>query len=211
MIPRDCHGPLRGLAMTSLTAGSMREGFLQSFPNREARKKSARAEDERFFVEARFGKRRRTLCTPNFQTDELAENIRHPPQRISSEFPQQGSSEEISKSGEREIFRRGEVWKAQAYFVYSKPSKPMNWQKISGICRKKTSSGFPNREARKKSARAEGERFFVEARFGERRNTLCISSSPNRWIGGKAPASAAEDFFRVSPKKERGAAIAETE
>ena len=77
----------------------------------------------------------------------------------------------------------------------------MNWQKISGICRKKTSSGFPNREARKKSARAEGERFFVEARFGERRNTLCISSSPNRWIGGKAPASAAEDFFRVSPKK----------
>ena len=48
--------------MTSLTAGSMREGFLQSFPNREAQKKSARAEGERFFVEARFGERRNTLC-----------------------------------------------------------------------------------------------------------------------------------------------------
>ena len=26
----------------------------------------------------------------------------------------------------------------------------------------------------------------------------------NRWIGGKAPASAADDFFRVSPQKRKG-------
>jgi len=192
MIPRDCHGPLRGLAMTSLTAGSMREGFLQSFPNREARKKSARAEGERFFVEARFGERRNTLCissSPNrwiggkapasaaedffrvfptgklgrnqqerlardfssrrglgnagvlcvlqtFQTDELAENIRHLPQRISSEFSQQGSSEEISKSGGREIFRRVEVRGTQEYFVYFKFPEPMDRRKSSGIRRR---------------------------------------------------------------------------
>ena len=211
MIPRDCHGPLRGLAMTSLTAGSMREGFLQSFPTGKLgrNQQERRARD---FSSRRGSGNAGILCVLQaFQTDELAENIRHLPQRISSEFSQQGSSEEISKSGGREIFRRGEVRGTQEYFVYSKPSKPMNWQKISGICRRGFLQSFPNREARKKSARAEGERFFVEARFGERRNTLCISSSPNRWIGGKAPASAAEDFFRVFPTKERGAAIAETE
>ena len=204
MIPRDCHGPLRGLAMTSLTAGSMREGFLQSFPTG----KLGRNQQERLardFSSSRGLESAGVLCVlQTFQTDELAENIRHLPQRISSEFSQQGSSEEISKSGWREIFRRGEVWGTQAYFVYSKPSKPMNWQKISGICRRGFLQSFPNREAQKKSARAEGERFFVEARFGERRNTLCISSSPNRWIGGKAPASAADDFFRVSPQKRKG-------
>ena len=149
MIPRDCHGPLRGLAMTSLTAGSMREGFLQSFP-----------------PEGKLGRN---------QQEQMAR-----------------------------VFCRVEVWKAQAYFVYSKPSKPMDRRKSSGSCRRGFLQSFPNREARKKSARAEGERFFVEARFGERRNTLCISSSPNRWIGGKAPASAAEDFFRVFPKKRKG-------
>ena len=183
--------------MTSLTAGSMREGFLQSFPTgklgRNQQKRLARD-----FSSSRGLESAGVLCVlQTFQTDELAENIRHLPQRISSEFSQQGSSEEISKSGWREIFRRVEVWKAQAYFVYSKPSKPMNWQKISGICRRGFLQSFPNREARKKSARAEGERFFVEARFGERRNTLCISSSPNRWIGEKAPASAAEDFSEL--------------
>ena len=117
-------------------SGICRRGFFQSFPNREARKKSARAEDERFFVEARFGKRRRTLCTPNLQTDELAENIRHLPQRIFSEFSQQGSSEEISKSGGREIFRRGEVWGTQEYFVYFKFPEPMDRRKSSGIRRR---------------------------------------------------------------------------
>ena len=41
------------------------------------------------------------------------------------------------------------------------------------------------------AARAFGERFFVGPRFGERRRTLCTSSFPNRWPGGKAPAKAA--------------------
>ena len=180
MIPRDCHGPLRGLTMTSLTAGSMREGFLQSFPTG----KLGRNQQERLardFSSSRGSGNAGILCVlQTFQTDELAENIRHLPQRISSEFSQQGSSEEISKSGGREIFRRGEVRGTQAYFVYSKPSKPMNWQKISGICRRGFLQSFPNREAQKKSARAEGERFFVEARFGERRRTLCTPNLPNR-------------------------------
>ena len=35
------------------------------------------------------------------------------------------------------------------------------------------------------SARAFGERFFVEARFEKCRNTLCISNFSNRWIGKK--------------------------
>ena len=183
----------------------MREGFLQSFPPEGKLGRNQQERRARDFSSSRGSESAGVLCVlQTFQTDELAENIRHLPQRISSEFSQQGSSEEISKSGGREIFRRVEVWKAQAYFVYSKPSKPMNWQKISGICRRGFLQSFPNREARKKSARAEGERFFVEARFGERRNTLCISSSPNRWIGGKAPASAADDFFRVSPQKRKG-------
>ena len=71
-----------------------------------------------------------------FQTDELAENIRHLPQRISSEFSQQGSSEEISKSGGREIFRRGEVWGTQEYFVYFKFPEPMDRRKSSVIRRR---------------------------------------------------------------------------
>ena len=61
------------------------------------------------------------------------------------------------------------------YFVYLKLSRPMDRRKIPGIRRRGFLQSFPNREARKKSARAEGERFFVEARFGERRNTLCIA------------------------------------
>ena len=136
MIPRDCHGPLRGLAMTSLTAGSMREGFLQSFPTG----KLGRNQQERrarVFLSSRGLESAGVLCVrQSFRTDESAEKLRHPPLRISSEFSQQGSSEEISKSGGREIFRRGEVRGTQEYFVYSKPSKPMNWQKISGICRR---------------------------------------------------------------------------
>ena len=38
----------------------------------------------------------------------------------------QGSSDSISKSGWREIFWQGEVWKVQLYFVYYKLSKPMD-------------------------------------------------------------------------------------
>ena len=189
--------------MTSLTAGSMREGFLQSFPTGKLGRNQQERRARDFSSRRGLGNAGVLCVLQAFQTDELAENIRHLPQRISSEFSQQGSSEEISKSGGREIFRRGEVWGTQAYFVYSKPSKPMNWQKISGICRRGFLQSFPNREARKKSARAEGERFFVEARFGERRNTLCISSSPNRWIGGKAPAAAAEDFSEL-PIRRKG-------
>ena len=78
-----------------------------------------------------------------FQTDELAENIRHLPQRISSEFSQQGSSEEISKSGGREIFRRGEVWGTQEYFVYFKFPEPMDRRKSSGIRRRGFLQSFP--------------------------------------------------------------------
>ena len=37
-----------------------------------------------------------------------------------------GSSELINKSGWREIFWQGEVWKVQLYFVYYKLSKPMD-------------------------------------------------------------------------------------
>ena len=73
------------------------------------------------------------------------------------------------------------------------------------------------REALIQSARADGARFFGKARYGKRRNTLCtrkghaasvrrqsrqrlrnISSFSYRWIDEKAPASAADDLFRVS-------------
>ena len=47
-------------------------------------------------------------------------------------------------------------------------------------------------------ARADGARFFVKARFGRRRNTLCISSFSNRSIGGKDSSSAAKDHSEVS-------------
>ena len=146
MIPRDCHGPLRGLAMTSLTAGSMREGFLQSFPNREARKKSARAEGERFFVEARFGERRNTLCISSSPNRWIGGKA---PASAAEDFfrvsPQKGSSEEISKSGWREVFCRVEVWKAQAYFVYVKLFKPMNRRKSSGSRRRGFLQSFPQK------------------------------------------------------------------
>ena len=63
-------------------------------------------------------------------------------------------------------------------------------------------SGFPkNREALAGLSRADGERFFVESRFGKRRCTLCTSSFPGRWIGGKYPASAARSSLRVSQKQ----------
>ena len=54
------------------------------------------------------------------------------------------------------------------------------------------------REALIKSSRVDSEIFFVKPRFGKRRNTGCLSSFPNRKIGGKDSLSAAEDFFRVS-------------
>jgi hypothetical protein len=47
-----------------------------------------------------------------------------------------------------------------------------------------------------KSARVDGERFFAKPMFGKRRNTLCISSFPNRWISEKDPASTEADLFR---------------
>lgn len=51
---------------------------------------------------------------------------------------------------------------------------------------------FPAKTAAPRdAASAFGERFFVGSRFGERRRTLCTSSFPNRWPGGKAPAKAA--------------------
>ena len=54
------------------------------------------------------------------------------------------------------------------------------------------------KEALIKSARVDGERFSVKSRFEKCRNTLCISSFSNRWIGGKYPPSTADDLFRVS-------------
>ena len=54
------------------------------------------------------------------------------------------------------------------------------------------------REGLIKSTRVDGERFFVKARFGKRRNTLCISSFSNRRFGEKDPPSTAEDLFRAS-------------
>ena len=45
--------------------------------------------------------------------------------------PQQGSSEQIRKSGQREILLQGNVWKTQEYFVYFKFSKRQNCGKRS--------------------------------------------------------------------------------
>jgi len=47
-----------------------------------------------------------------------------------------GSSELINKSGWREIFWQGEVWKTQEYFVYFKFFIPMDCRKRSGIRRR---------------------------------------------------------------------------
>jgi hypothetical protein len=49
------------------------------------------------------------------------------------------------------------------------------------------------REALIQSARADGARFFGKARYGKRRNTLCLSSFSYRWIDEKDLASAADD------------------
>ena len=58
---------------------------------------------------------------------------------------------------------------------------------------------LPNaRETLMKSAAADGERFFVKARFEKRRNTLCISRFSNRRIGGKDPSSVVGGFIRGS-------------
>ena len=212
MIPRDCHGPLRGLAMTSLTAGSMREGFLQSFPNREARKKSARAEGERFFVEARFGERRNTLCissSPNRWIGGKASGIRR--RGFLQSFPPEGKLGRNQQERMARGFCRVEVWKAQAYFVYSKPSKPINWQKISGICRRGFLQSFPNREARKKSARAEGERSSSRRGLGNA-GILCVFQVPRTDGSAKKLRHPPQMIFSELPNtKERGAAIAETE
>jgi D-aminopeptidase len=47
-----------------------------------------------------------------------------------------GSTDSISKSGWREIFRRVEVWKVQAYFVYVKLFEPMDRRKSPVIRRR---------------------------------------------------------------------------
>ena len=50
--------------------------------------------------------------------------------------------------------------------------------------------------ARHNLARWLGERFFVKARFGKRRNTVCFSRFPNRSIGGKDPARRTDTIVR---------------
>ena len=59
---------------------------------------------------------------------------------------------------------------------------------------------FPSytKEALNKSARAVGEGFCSKSRFGNRRNTLCISRFSNRRVGAKDPLPAAADLFRAS-------------
>ena len=47
------------------------------------------------------------------------------------------------------------------------------------------------------------ERFFVKARYGMRRNTLCISSVPNRSIGGKDPAKRDDELRGAASKNEK--------
>ena len=49
-----------------------------------------------------------------------------------------GNSKSICKSGRREIFCQGEVWKVQLYFVHHKPTKPMDWRKSSVIHRRRS-------------------------------------------------------------------------
>lgn len=49
------------------------------------------------------------------------------------------------------------------------------------------------------SARAFGERFFVETRFGKCRCTLCTSNFPNRWVGEKYPTKAEDAIMRRCP------------
>ncbi|MFR3446951.1 MAG: hypothetical protein ACLTUE_03865 [Oscillospiraceae bacterium] len=101
----------------------------------------------RVFLSSRGLESAGVLCVRQaFRTDESAEKLRQLPQRISSEFSQQGSSEEISKSGGREIFRRGEVRGTQEYFVYFKFPEPMDRRKSSGIRRRGFLQGFPTKE-----------------------------------------------------------------
>ena len=58
------------------------------------------------------------------------------------------------------------------------------------------------REALIKSARAGSERFCSQARFGKRRNTLCISHFSNRSMGAKDPLSSRRRFIQSFPRSE---------
>jgi len=141
-------GPAAARADGGKAPASAAEDFFRVFPTgklgRNQQERRARDFSSRRGLESAG-----VLCVLQaFQTDELAENIRHLPQRISSEFSQQGSSEEISKSGGREIFRRGEVWGTQEYFVYFKFPEPMDRRKSSGIRRRGFLQSFPPKKER---------------------------------------------------------------
>ena len=92
--------------MTSLTAGSMREGFLQSFPTGKLgrNQQERRARD---FSSRRGSGNAGVLCVLQaFQTDELAENIRHLPQRIfRASHPKKGALR-LLKPNELETLRQ---------------------------------------------------------------------------------------------------------
>ena len=117
----------------------------------------------------------------------------------------QGSSDSISKSGWREIFRRVEVWKVQAYFVYVKLSESMDRQKISGEGRRCNCAGLSKldvlllddvddttgrqaqgRDDRQRHERQRHERVDVPVDAGGQRPFSLASSQP---CGSPLPAA----------------------
>ena len=59
-----------------------------------------------------------------------------------------------------------------------------------------SSSQLLSKEALMKSARADGERFWVRRRFEKRRNTLCISRFSNCTAGAKDPLIRRRQFIQ---------------
>ena len=59
-----------------------------------------------------------------------------------------GDSGLTAKSGRREIFRQGEVWDTQGYFVYLKWPKPKHWRKRSVVRRRRAGQRPPEQKER---------------------------------------------------------------
>ena len=143
----------------------------------------SRADGERFFVESRFGSAdvlQYLLLSRPMDRRKIPGIRRELPR-----FPKTGSSMDYQERMARDFSSSRGLKAQRCTFVYLAFQADGSAENKPGIRRKELL-----RVSQKQGSfwaglsRADGERFFVESRFGKRRCTLCTSSFPDRWIGG---------------------------
>ena len=70
----------------------------------------------------------------------------------------------------------------------------VSFVKLSGSVRCRMGRPLPVKRPMTKLTRVDGERFCAKSKFGNRRNTLCISRFSNWRVGAKDPSATAGDF-----------------